>query len=314
MNFIGQSSLVKDFKDKMENQSLSHAYAFTGPVGIGKRTFAGYLSQMLLCEDLAHAPCGHCRSCRCFEAEGHPRLTIIRNETQKILIKQIRGLIEDIGMRPSSGRKVYVIEEADRMTPDAQNCLLKTLEEPPSYAVILLTTAYYESLLTTVRSRTVQIKMKPYKEQDIRDIVLKKGVVLKGKEHLLAWSQGNPGKALQLMNDEKFSENREKVLQFLFEEGEFPALEFNLFLSKRKESFLTCMDIMESVYRDALLVLFGQGDGLINSDKKDKIVAYANRYKPIELTEKIAIIQEMRSNLKRNMNYQLAVDTVTLEV
>ena len=102
------------------------------------------------------------------------------------------------------------------MTIDAQNCLLKTLEEPPPYAVIILITSYYESLLTTIRSRTVQVKLKSYKTDEIRRIIEKKGVDIRGKDHILTWCQGNPGKAIELLNDRSFSENREKVFQFVF--------------------------------------------------------------------------------------------------
>ncbi len=315
MEFIGQKSLVEDFKDKIQHQVVGHAYALTGPVGMGKKTLATHLAKMLLCEGgKDQLPCDRCIACKSFDPEGTPRLTIVKNETQKILIKQIRGLIEDIGIRPSTGRKVYLIQEADRMTPDAQNCLLKTLEEPPPYAVILLTTASYESLLLTIRSRVVQLKMKPYSEEELESIFKQKDIALKGKEHLLTWCQGIPGKALTLINDDGFAENREKVFQFIFNETDFSNLEFNQYLSKRKEAFLPCLDIMETVYRDALLVLFHKVDGLINSDKQDKIITYAQSTNPMVLTQKIEFIQEMRNNLKRNMNYQLAVDRMTLSI
>lgn len=314
MGFIGQKAIVEDFKDKIKHGTIGHAYALTGPVGMGKKTLALHLAKMLLCEGRDDVPCNQCRACKSLNAEGTPRLTIIRNETQKILIKQVRGLIEDIGIRPASGRKVYIIEDADRMTQDAQNCLLKTLEEPPSYAVILLTTAFYESLLLTIRSRVVQLKLKPYSDEELRSILKLNGHSIQGKEHLLAWSQGIPGKALGLISDDQFAEYRRMVFRFLFQEAEFSNLEFNQYLSKHKEAFLPCLEIMETVYRDALLVLCQQVDGLINSDKKDNIIAYAQSADFKALTQKIEFIQEMRSNLKRNMNYQLAVDRLTLEV
>ncbi|MCX7774423.1 MAG: AAA family ATPase, partial [Clostridia bacterium] len=186
MNFIGQKAIVDGFKDKLNQKNLGHAYALSGPAGMGKRTLARYLAKLLLCTEAASAPCGSCRSCRSFEADSNPHFLSISAETQKILIKQIRGLIEDISIKPSHGRKVYLIEDADRMTPDAQNCLLKTLEDPPPYAVILMTTAFYESLLVTVRSRIVQIKMMPYNNDEMAAIAHHNGQILKGREHLLS--------------------------------------------------------------------------------------------------------------------------------
>jgi DNA polymerase-3 subunit delta' len=126
MSFIGQKHIVDSFREKIRNNKLSHAFALTGPAGIGKRTLGHYLSKMLLCENTNDAPCNMCRSCKTFDAGVNPRFTLIRKETQKILIRQIRALIDHICVRPAAGNKVYLIEEADLMTVDAQNCLLKT--------------------------------------------------------------------------------------------------------------------------------------------------------------------------------------------
>lgn len=315
MDFIGQKSIIDSFKNNVNCNTLSHAYALTGPVGMGKKTLSHYLAKMLLCTGTEeNVPCGQCRSCKSFDAGSNPQFTVLRNETQKILIKQIRGLIEDICIRPAKGRKVYIIEEADRMTPDAQNCLLKTLEEPPAYAIILLTTAYFDSLLITVRSRIVHTRLKPYSKEELKRIAKNKGLDINGREHLLNWSQGIPGNALKLLGDSQFEENRDMVMKFVFNNHDFSNLELNQYLSKKKESFDECMDILESVYRDVLLVLCNAGDGLINSDKKNNIIEYAKNHEFLEITEKIAKIHEIRSNLKRNMNYQLAVDMVTLEI
>lgn len=312
MGFIGQKPIVEGFKDRIKNNAISHAYALTGPAGIGKKTLGSYLAKMLLCSDNT-APCNVCRSCACFDAGSNPNIKVIRSETQKILIKQIREMIEDISLRPGTGRKVYLIEEADRMTVDAQNCLLKTLEEPPAYAVIILTTSLYSSLLSTVKSRTVEIKLKSYSTDEIKAIVRSKGIE-SSKDYLLSWSQGNPGRMIKLINNTTFEENRESVMKFLFSPRSLGFMDFNLYLSKNKESFSECMDILESFYRDAILIASNIYDGLINCDKKDNIVEYAKGLTLFELTEKIRRVHEIRSSLKRNMNYQLAVDIVTLGI
>lgn len=314
MDFVGQKTIIDGFKDKIVNNTLSHAYALTGHVGAGKKTLARHLAKMILCTGtIDMAPCGHCRSCKSFEAGANPQFMAVSSTTQKISIKQIRDLIEDIGIRPSGGRKVYIIEDADRMTVEAQNCLLKTLEEPPEYAVILLTTAYYESLIVTVRSRVVQLKLEPYSIDELKRIIEINGLDAGGKEHLLKWGMGIPGKAIEILKDAKFEYNREMVMRFLFEDG-LTMLDFNQYLSGRKEAFAECMDILETVYRDILFAIYGIEDELINCDKKDKIIEYAKTFKASEILDKISKISDIRNNLKRNMNYQLAVDMVTLEL
>lgn len=312
MEFIGQRPIIDSFKDSIKQKTLSHAYALTGPSGIGKKTLAQYIAKMILCTG-DDVPCGYCRSCRSFETGGNPGLIVVRNETQKILIGQIRDLIDNIGVRPAFGYKVYIIQDADRMTPEAQNALLKTLEEPPEYAVIILTTSIFESMLITVRSRLVQVKLKPYSFEEMKKILHRNGLDITDKEHIFNLSLGIPGKAMQLLNDKTFEESRNIIMDFLFKRDGFSELTLNQYLSNRKEVFSQCLDILESFYRDALLISFGVGDGLINYDKKDNILEYVSGINPGEIANKINNIQKIRDDLRHNMNYQLAVDLITLE-
>lgn len=312
MEFIGQRPIIDSFKDSIKQKTLSHAYALTGPSGIGKKTLAQYIAKMILCTG-DDVPCGYCRSCRSFETGGNPGLIVVRNETKKILIGQIRDLIDNIGVRPAFGYKVYIIQDADRMTPEAQNALLKTLEEPPEYAVIILTTSIFESMLITVRSRLVQVKLKPYSFGEMKKILHRNGLDITDKEHIFNLSLGIPGKAMQLLNDKTFEESRNIIMDFLFKRDGFSELTLNQYLSNRKEVFSQCLDILESFYRDALLISFGVGDGLINYDKKDNILEYVSGINPGEIANKINNIQKIRDDLRHNMNYQLAVDLITLE-
>jgi DNA polymerase-3 subunit delta' len=163
---------LEAFHEMNRKGLLGHAYALTGPEGIGKKTLAHELARMLLCyESPEKAPCGMCNACKTLEAGSNPNLVRIAPKTQKILIEQIRVLIDDIGVKPPYGRKVYIIEDADRMTQQAQNCLLKTLEEPPAYAVIIMTVSHFASLLVTIRSRAAQIKLSRYTPQEIKQIL-----------------------------------------------------------------------------------------------------------------------------------------------
>lgn len=315
MVFTGQAHILERLGNEIKNDTLGHAYAFTGVKGIGKRTLARHAAKTVLCTGKGETrPCGSCRSCRSFDEGANPNFKVIRNETQNILISQIRELIDDIGIRPAEGRKVYLIEEADLMTIQAQNCLLKTLEEPPAYGVIFLTTSVYESLLPTVRSRVVQLRLKPYSAAEIKAIANQKGIDLSGKEYLISLSGGIPGRVFELADDKSFEENRNMVMGLVFDGNTYSRLELNRFLSKNRDAFRPCLDILESVYRDALLVQCSVNDGLINSDKQDNIIKYAKELSPVDIIEKIEKIQDIRSNLKRYMNYQLAVDILTLAV
>lgn len=316
MDYIGQTDIVDGFINGMKHDTLGHAFILTGETGIGKRTLAHFVAKALLCteQENEQPPCGYCRACKGFDEKINPNFTVIRSETRNIVIKQIRELIADIGVKPLQGRKVYIIEDAERMTIQAQNCLLKTLEEPPAYAIIILTTSNYESLLLTIRSRVVKLNLKPSSIEDMKLIMQKNDIDIKGKEYFLSLSRGIPGKALQLMTDKDFEENRNETLKFVLDENISSKLNYNQFLSKNKDGFYACIDILESIYRDALLVSCSLDDGLINSDKKDNILKYANMHSTFDITEKMSRIEMVRSNMKRNMNYQLAVDIITMDV
>lgn len=314
MNFIGQSSIIEGFRYEMKSDTLGHAYVLTGEQGIGKRTLANFMAKTILCSNREEnqTPCDNCRACRSFDEHVNPSFSVVRHQTRSIVIKQIRDLIDNIYIRPSEGKKVYIIEEADRMTTQAQNCLLKTLEEPPSYAVIILTTAIYDSLLITIKSRAVQINLRPCNLDEMKRIMEAKDINISGKEHFLSLSRGIPGKAISLIDDKDFEESREKITNFLFENNTLSIIELNKYLSNNKSTFLTCMDILESLYHDMLLAFYSIGDGLINPDKKDNIFKYIRDHSTYDIVQKINKIQEVRSGLKRNLNYQLAVDMVSM--
>jgi len=314
MDYIGQTEIIEEFRNGIRHDSLSHAFVLTGEEGIGKKTLARFIAKALLCTGNANSepPCGYCRGCRSFDENVNPDFMVIRSETKNIVIKQIRDLIDDIGVKPLNIRKVYVIEDAEKMTVQAQNCLLKTLEEPPNYAKIILTTSNYESLLLTIRSRVVRKNLKPSSIKELKLIAQKNGIDTTGKDHLLALSRGIPGMAFRLLADKDFEKHREETLKFVFDDDIGSKLFFNQYLSNNKTAFDICISIMESVYRDALLVKCSVEDGLINSDKKDNILKYANMHSTIDITEKISRVERVRNGMKRNINYQLAVDYITM--
>lgn len=314
MDYIGQTEIINEFRKGIKHDSLSHAFVLTGERGIKKKTLARFIAKALLCTENGdvNLPCGYCRACKGFDENVNPNFKVIRSDTKNIVIKQIRDLIDDIGVRPLKGRKVYVIEDAEKMTVQAQNCLLKTLEEPPVYAKIILTTSNYESLLLTIRSRVIRKNLKPCTINELKLIAQKKEIDLTGKEYILSLSRGIPGIALQLLADKDFEEIRNETLKFLFDVNISSKLYFNQYLSKNKNAFDVCLSVMESVYRDALLVRCSLEDGLINSDKKDNILKYANMHSTIDITEKISRLEKVRNNMMRNMNYQLAVDIITM--
>ena len=166
-DIIGNDMIKDHFKKAIENNKISHAYILTGEAGTGRKSIANAFSMALLCEKGGKEPCMVCHSCKQVLSGNHPDLIYVKHEKpNSIGVDDIREQINDtIMIRPySSYYKIYIVDEAEKMTVQAQNALLKTIEEPPSYAVIILITTNQEAFLPTILSRCVQLKLKPLQE------------------------------------------------------------------------------------------------------------------------------------------------------
>ncbi len=165
--FLGNQDLKRRLSASFQSGRSSHCYLLCGPVGSGKHTLAGILSAALQCEG-ASVPCGQCSSCRKARSGSHPDIiTIDDPEKKTVSVDLIRQLQADAWIRPNEGRrKVYVIPRAQDMTENAQNALLKLIEEPPAYAVFLLLAENAEKLLPTVRSRCAELRLEPVSQAE----------------------------------------------------------------------------------------------------------------------------------------------------
>ena len=162
-NIIGHEEIIGHLKNAIESGKISHSYIFTGEPGSGKKLLAGTFAATLQCEAGGTEPCQKCDSCKKAMGKNHPDIIMVSHEKPgTITIDEIRDqVINDIDIRPYySPYKIYIIADADLMTPQAQNALLKTIEEPPEYAVILLLTNNIGGLLPTIQSRCVRLDLK----------------------------------------------------------------------------------------------------------------------------------------------------------
>lgn len=173
MNFneiIGNDNIKKELEDTLSNNLLGHSYIFQGTEGIGKVLFAKAFAEEILCEN--KNSCGSCKSCTMFNSDNHPDFMIVNLEETIIKIEDIRELIKKVIEKPIiSTHKVYIINAADKMTKDAQNCLLKTLEEPPEYMTIILIASNENLLLSTIKSRCIKISFNKLLKEEIKKYI-----------------------------------------------------------------------------------------------------------------------------------------------
>lgn len=315
----GNTPLVSQLKMAASSGKVSHAYLFLGGAGAGKRLIANTFAKALQCESGANAPCGNCRSCQAFDNGNHPDIIYVRGEKKNIVVDEIREqILETVDLKPYHyQKKIYIIEKADAMNVQAQNALLKTLEEPPAYAVFLLLAERAEAFLPTILSRVVTMKIRPLSEDTMAEYLMQKAFLPQEESHVLAaYAQGRIGQALELKEDESFREMRQDILGKLealpsMNEGEAYLLAKELEVYKNDLRFL---DIMELWYRDLLAAKSLREERyLIQKDKKDAIFRSAKA--PAEqLAKKAQSIRKARMRLAQNANFRLTMEVMLMEL
>jgi len=320
-NIVGQREVVDSLNNLLRNDRVGHAYIFCGLRGIGKRTVAQALAGMLLCEERGAAgACGKCLSCRMFENGSNPDFITIDPEGDSIGIDNIRDLQSDIYIKPMySSRKVYLVIDADRMTPQAQNCLLKTLEEPPGYAVFILTVSNYEAMLETIHSRTTRYNFRKNTNSEVMEYIGSRfGNSLKGIDFIVSYADGIIGTAHRLAESDRFISLREKTIEIilrLMKSGTEDVFEIYAFFDENKDEIDAILDIMLLFFRDLLVAgRTGIQNILINSDKKDIIIDNASRYDSTGIIRVIDVIGKARREIKHNANFQLVVEVMLMKV
>ena len=260
-DIIGQEQIKKHLQDGIRKHKLSHAYIINGEVGSGRRLLASALTKTLLCEDRTEQgdACGKCKSCLQVDSNNHPDVRFITHEKLSISVDDIREqLVNDIGIKPySSAHKIYIIPDSNKMTEQAQNALLKTIEEPPEYAIILLVTESAENLLPTIQSRCVTLNTQPLSKESITQYLIKNLQMEPERAELAAgFCQGNVGKAIHFASSDDFQEMKRETLQLLKEVDNLEIAELMVMvrgLSVRKGQINEYLDLMVLWYRDVLM-------------------------------------------------------------
>lgn len=247
---------------------MAHATLLSGESGVGKRTFARLLAQGLLCSGDGNAerkPCGVCRDCKRFLARTHPDALFPQPlpKEKSIKIDALREMIDTLSRHSlEGGRRVVLIENAERMTPQAQNCLLKTLEDGAADTYFLLTCDIESALLPTIRSRCRCVRVQPWDEKRVEKALLDRGIPADRARSLAAFCEGSLGRALQMQEDAAYWQARETVKRSFFSirsTASLPAAAQAL--KDQKENGDRLLDILEQELRALLHArVLGQDD------------------------------------------------------
>lgn len=299
----GQRFAKKYLSNSIKSNMISHAYMFEGPSGVGKNTMARELATTLLeMENLFNSP----------------DYIEITPDGNSIKIAQIRKLQSDILVKPYKSYKIYVIDEAQKMTVEAQNALLKTLEEPPKYAIIILITNNKESLLDTIKSRCEIIKFTPIPLVEVADYLTQTGVD-KNRASLLAnFSRGSMQKAIELSESEDFHIMRDEVQKYVetFLTGSMlDIMDIQSSIEKYKDNITNVLDLLVNYFRDIMMVKENVDSSMIiNLDRLVFIKNMSTKITYSQLSKIIDIIEETKNKLRSNCNFNISIQVMTLNI
>ncbi len=316
---LGQEKAIDTLQKSIERNQLAHAYLFEGAKGIGKKTIALELAAAILCNSNNSRPCGRCNSCIKVNSGNHPEVKIIKEESV-IKVDEIRELIKDIQLKPYEGtKKVYIICDADKMNSQGQNALLKTLEEPPNYATLILLTSKGNSLLPTIVSRCQAIKLNPTSLTNIKEYLMNNKSIDNDRAQVLAaFSGGIIGRALELLDSPDFYERREGVINLcsdLMSLNLIKVLDKITFFEEQKSNIEEVLDLMISWYRDIFVYKETKNIELvINVDKIEQMNLNVRGINLGKLREVIFIIENAKNNLKSNVQFHLNIEVMLLNI
>ena len=314
----GHDRPVNILKRALANNTLAHAYLFSGEAGIGKKMTALALAAVVNCGNAGpDGGCGVCPSCRKVASLGHPDVHIVKPDGEEIKIDQVRQIQADLALKPFEGaKKILIVDGAESMNAASSNAFLKTLEEPPGDTLIILITAMPQSLLPTIRSRCQEIRFLPLSRHTLaQSLMRRRGLSGEDAWFLAALAQGSMGRGLE-MDAEQEKAAREELASLWSGLGQMSPGEVLAqaeAFSKDRERFERLLDIGVEWLRDAL-VYRATGDEklLVHGQGKDLHRWWGERYPLQRLLADVELFTASRSLLDRRVSAQLVAENLLL--
>ena len=319
---IGHEDVIRHLRNSIETGKISHSYISTGGHGSGKKLVAGSFAMALECTGPGTDGCRVCESCKRALGKNHPDIITVSHEKPgTITIDDIREqIIHDVDIKPYYGPyKIYIVPGAEMMTVQAQNALLKTIEEPPAYAVILLLTTNIDGLLQTIRSRCVRLDLKLVEDRLIKNYLMEHLHIPDYQAEMdTSFAQGSIGRAKDAATSEDFTVMTQNALKLLRQADAMKVYEMTEAvkqLSSEKQNIGDYLDIYQFWFRDVLMfkatrevdhLVFKNEINFIREQAKER--SYENLEKILDALEKT------RVRLKANVNFDLAMELLFLTI
>ena len=322
-DIIGQEQIKEHLTQAIKQGKVSHAYIINGERFSGKEFIANVFAMALQCEHPNGAePCQQCHSCKQALSGNQPDIIRVTHEKPNTIgVDDIRTQLNtDIAIKPySSPRKIYIILEGEKMTAQAQNALLKTLEEPPAYGVILILTTNVDALLPTILSRCVVLNMKPVRDDLVKKYLMEELQIPDYKANVcVAFARGNLGKAKQLASSEEFDHIKEEAVSMLKYVQDMEINEMLAAVKKIQEYKFDVedyLDILAIWYRDVLLFkATNDANHLIFKEEIQYIKKCADRCAYEGIEDILKALDKAKSRLKANVNFELTMELLLMAI
>ncbi len=319
-DIVGQEQLKTHIRQALETKKVSHAYILHGEKAAGKAFIADIFARGLQCSAGEEKPCGQCKSCRQALSKNHPDIIYVAHEKPGVIsVDEIRRqVVGDVDIKPYTGPyKIYIVPEADKMNVQAQNALLKTLEEPPAYAVIFLLADNAESLLPTILSRCVLLSLRPVPDRELKRFLMQTLQVPDYKADVcVAFARGNVGKAKALAFSEDFDVLKKQALGLLKNVSTMELAEMMALIKQLGEDKGQTNDFLDLClfwYRD-LLLLKGtkRPEGLIFKEEVGTLQRLAKASSYEGLNRICTAIETAGRRLESNVNFELSMEELFL--
>ena len=321
-DIIGHEDIIKHFKSSIEMGKVSQGYIINGEAGSGKKTLVRALAKALQCEAGGTDPCNNCKSCKQCDTGNQPDIVWVTHDKPNVIsVEEIRDQVnKTVRIKPYSSRyKIYIIDDAQLMNQSAQNALLKTIEEPPAYAIIILLTTNADKLLSTILSRCIVLNIKPVREHDVyaylTDVV---GVDAQRANFCMDFAQGNLGKAIRLAESEEYNEIKNDVVHLMThiyemttEDIIFALKNFNHYKLKINDY----IDMMMMWYRDVLMLKVTNNPGRLMFKEYYTDIRRAAAHISYEGIDNVMkAMNKTKVRLEANVNFDIAMELLLLVI
>ena len=316
---VGHSWALRYLKLSLRNGRLRHAYLITGSSGVGKSSLAMALTLAANCTSVIR-PCGVCRACRLIKEGRHPDVTVVRAEDRTLKIDQIREMQHVLSLYPVEGRyRIVLLENFQEASPQAGDALLKTLEEPPPFVILILTAEYTDGLLPTIKSRCQPIALRPLPAALIRSELEARKLADPEQAALIAQlAGGRLGWALSAAADPAMLTARTSALDLLETAiGGSRIQRFQIaekLTTDHKEHIVDILGIWQSFWRDVLILVSASPIDIVNRDRRHALDQVAAALHLGDAARALIAIRETTQLIDKNVNLRLALEVLMLDL